>query len=158
MKTMRWAGWLRCWCLAWGWAAFAPLQAAPFFVLTNENPPAQVLNGLDEYRDQGTDVAWSTWSKGSTSLQDDAEALKGRLNDYVQKYGKVDRWTQVATFRMVQSLRFSYFVIGYQTGVAYLEVVSYQSPTGWVVMDLKLSDNYREVFPQFVQTLGGNMP
>jgi hypothetical protein len=146
-----------CWLvLCWGWVGWSSAQAAPFFVLTNENPPAQVEDGLDQYRDQGVDRAWTTWSKGSAALEDNAVALKGKLSGYLEQYGKVDRWTQVATFRMVQSLRFSYFVIGYQTGVAYLEIVSYQAPAGWVVTDIKVSDDYREVFPEFVQALGGS--
>lgn len=125
------------------------LQAQEISSMTQAQSPGIVQNGLDTYRTNGSKAALDVWLSGS-SLATAAgvrDGLQAKLSDYETNNGKMLRFEQIGGVSPSPSVRVSWYTICYSKGVAFVEFTAYQGKSSWIITNIRLSSDYRDVLP-----------
>ncbi|PAW77715.1 MAG: hypothetical protein B9S32_10590 [Verrucomicrobia bacterium Tous-C9LFEB] len=111
--------------------------------------PAIVLNGLDTYRTGTSGAALDVWLAGSAlgKAQDTRDALQKQFTQFETTNGKMLRFEQIGGVSPSPSVRVNWYTICYSKGVAFVEFTSYQGKSSWIITNIRLSTDYRDILP-----------
>lgn len=117
--------------------------------------PGIVQNGLDAYRTTGSAAALDTWFAGSAQakVQATRDALQGQLTQLETLNGKMLRFETIGGLSPSQSVRVNWYAICYAKGVAFAEFTSYQGKSSWIVTNIRISADYRDILPAWQMPL-----
>lgn len=111
--------------------------------------PAIVQNGLDTYRTGGSSAALDVWLVASSLGKDQSkrDALQALLTQFETSNGKMQRFEQIGGVSPSPSVRVNWYTICYSKGVAFVEFTSYQGKSSWIITNIRLSTDYRDILP-----------
>lgn len=126
------------------------LQAQTPFNFNSIDSPTIVQNGLDTYRTTGSKAALDVWlAKSALAASDVRTTLQNKFNDLETANGKMDRFEQIGTFALTQSVRIGWYTICYSKGVAFVEFTAYQGKSSWIITNIRVSTDYHDILPAY---------
>jgi len=113
--------------------------------------PGIVQNGLDAYYSAGSVAALDIWFAGSAQAKAQAtrDALQKQLTQLETLNGKMLRFETIGGTSPSPSVRVNWYTICYSKGVAFIELTSYQGKSSWIVTNIRVSGDYRDILPSW---------
>jgi hypothetical protein len=128
-----------------------PTVHAQTFSFPQIDSPSIVQNGLDKYRTDGSTAALDTWLAGSSLAKDgkSRNTIQSQLSALEAANGKMLRFEQIGTISLSPSVRVGWYTICYANGVAFIELTAYQGKSSWIVSNIRVSPDYRDILPAY---------
>lgn len=125
------------------------LSAQTTFTFPTIDSPPIVQDGLDKYRTDGSKAALDLWLAGSSAFGMIPSKLQALLSALDIANGRMLRFEHIGTINLSPSVRVSWYTLCYAKGVAFAEFTSFQGKSSWIITNIRISSDYRDVLPAY---------
>lgn len=130
--------------------ASTSLRAQTAFSFASIDSPSIVQDGLDTYRTTGSKAALDVWFAKSALLNSDTrDTLQSKFAALETANGKMQRFEQIGTFSLTQSVRVGWYTICYSKGVAFVEFTAFQGKSSWIITNIRVATDYHDILPAY---------